>query len=202
MSTLRRHRFNQLYLPAHWLCFRQFWLYRTLQHIDQHIIVKAAERNLPAAPLRLGLVQCSCQTPHFVPPQPPALSPVPLPRAPSGTCQSRADKPAASEGNYLRCLLPGGRSYSKYPAELLLASISSTKRRSGGRYLLVVMRAGGIGVREVDFCGACDQEQAKVRNLPFGRFRGPLCPVAISVSHFPHCTIWQPRCRGASAVLL
>ena len=64
------------------------------------------------------------------------------------------------------------------------------------------MRAGGIGVREVDFCGACDQEQAKVRNLPFGRFRGPLCPVAIGVPHFPHCTIWQPRCRGASAVLL
>ena len=69
---------------------------------------------------------------------------------------------------------------------------------------MVIMRAGGIGVREVDFCGACDQEQTKVRNLPFGRFRGPLCPVhvAIVVPHFPHCTIWQPRCRGASAVLI
>ena len=86
-----------------------------------------------------------------------------------------------------------GDAPSKYPAELLLASSSITKRRSGGRYLLVIMRAGGIGVGKVDLCGACDQEQTKVRNLPFGRFRGPLCPVAIGVPHFPHCTIWQPR---------
>ena len=51
-----------------------------------------------------------------------------------------------------------GDAPSKYPVELLLVSISITKRRSGGRYLLqlVIMRAGGIGVREVDFCGACD----------------------------------------------
>ena len=63
MSTLRRHRFNQLYLPAHWLCFQLFWLDRTLQHIDQHIIVKAAERNLLAARLRLGLVHAPAKHP-------------------------------------------------------------------------------------------------------------------------------------------
>ena len=67
-----------------------------------------------------------------------------------------------------------GDAPSKYPAELLLVSISVTKRRSGGRYLLVIMRARGIGVGKVDFCDACDQEEAKVHNLPFGRFPGPL----------------------------
>ena len=51
---------------------------------------------------------------------------------------------------------------------------------------MVIMRADGIGVGKVDFCDACDQEEAKVRNLPFGRFRGPLCPVVIGVPHFPH----------------
>ena len=53
-----------------------------------------------------------------------------------------------------------GNAPSKYPVELLLASSSITKRRSGGagRYLLVIMRAGGIGVREIGLCGACDQD--------------------------------------------
>ena len=35
---------------------------------------------------------------------------------------------------------------------------------------MVIMRAGGIGVREVNFCGACDQEQANLRDVPFGLF--------------------------------
>ena len=59
------------------------WLhqYETLHKYNQHNILKAAARNLPAARLRLGWVECSCQTTHFVRPQPPALFHVPLPRA-------------------------------------------------------------------------------------------------------------------------
>ena len=43
-----------------------------------------------------------------------------------------------------------GDAPSKYPVELLVLSRTVTKRRSGGRYLLVIMRAGGIGVGKVD----------------------------------------------------
>ena len=132
--------------------------------------------------------------------------PVPCPRARARARQAPRPSPDCCSAELVAKLSCDvyflGDAPSKSSSELLLASSSITKRRSGGRYLLVILPTDGIGVGEVDFCGACDQEQAKVRNLPFGRFRGPLCPVA--VPHFPHCTmsIWQPRCRGASAVLL
>ena len=59
-----------------------------------------------------------------------------------------------------------------------------------------------MGVAEVDFCGACDQEQTKVRNLPLADFEGHFV-----LSQSVCCTsptvrdLWQPRCRGASVVL-
>ena len=141
---------------------------------------------LPNTPFRSAAAACSV-------PYPPAAS-------------AKRNVPVTSRiPSNERTKLSGCAAYShgdaptKYPAELLSVSSSITKRRSGGRYLLVIMRAGGIGVREVDFCGACDHDQTKVH---FVRFRGALCPVAIGVPHFPHCTIWEPRCRGASAVLL
>ena len=40
MATLRRHRFNETYLPAHCLLRLLFWLHSTLQHMCQHDIVK------------------------------------------------------------------------------------------------------------------------------------------------------------------
>ena len=57
------------------------------------------------------------------------------------TAQQRANETICAA-----CFL--GDAPSNYPVELLLASSSITKRRSGGRYLLVIMRAGGIGVSE------------------------------------------------------
>ena len=205
MSTLRRHCSNETHTHVHTHCSliaatRGPTQVQSAHHTQSSrakltcssIAAWLSPMLLPNTPFRSAAAACSVLCP---------VSPCRERQAERASHEQRSSNEGKATNQ--RCLLPGdAQAPSKYPVELLLVSSSSTKRRSGGRYLLVITRAGGIGVREVDFCGACDQEQTKVRNLPFGRFRGPLCPVAIGVPHFPHCTIWQPRCRGASAMLL
>ena len=67
--------------------------------------------------LDCSLIAClhSCQTPHFVRPQPQHLSPKTQTRAPSRTCQSRAAQQQRGEGN--KSALP--TSWGMLPASVL-----------------------------------------------------------------------------------
>ena len=164
MSTLSLHRFNQLYLPAHWLCFQLFWLYRTLQHIDQHIIVKAAERNLPAARLRLGLVQCSCQTPNLIPPQPLALFLSP--------CSERQAERANHEQTSQQRAKSRNRNHTYFLLDVIFVGISKAVLEK------YVMRQGGLPSAAID-------------GLPTGTIRGRGRP---KLRWIDNVTKWSGRC--------
>ena len=140
--------------------------HEALHKYNQHIILKAAERNLPAARLRLD------RLPPLLPHTPFRSTAVaaPVPQEPDASAKPNVpvtSSAAAARGRKaIRAATSLGGAPRKYSAERHCSHRTVLKSRSRSRYLQLVACADRIEPSRVAICSARDEGQARMRKSP------------------------------------